>query len=217
MQETRISPWRTRNLAALASVFVSLLAVACSDYSSSTTYPTGSRTVVTVTVAPGGRTLIVGDTLNLSARATDATDYVIEGRPVSWLSTDDAIATVSAAGVVKAIKPGTVTIRATVDGKTGAANLSVEALNPVGVASIAVTPVALLLDIGQTRQLTALVFDAVGNRLTDRTVTWSSDSPEVAAVGSTGLITAKGHGYATITATCEGKTFSLAVTVTDGD
>ena len=85
----------------------------------------------------------------------------------------------------------------------------------VGVSSIAVTPVALLLNIAQTRQLTAFVFDASGNRLTDRTVTWSSDSPEVATVSSTGLISSIGSGYATITATCEGKTFSLAVTVTD--
>ena len=216
MQGRRISPWRTRGLAALASAFLSLLAVACRDSSAAPNSTTGDPVVASVTVTPGQGTLIVGDTLNMSARATDPADYVIEGRPVSWLSTNDSIATVSAAGVVKAIRPGTVTIRATVDGKTGAANLNIEALNPVGVASIAVTPVALLLDIAQTRQLTALVFDAAGNRLTDRTVTWSSDSPYVATVSSTGLISAIGSGYATITATCEGKTFSLAVTVTDG-
>jgi len=250
---------------------------------------------------------VAGDTVNLAARATDAADYAIEGRPVTWLSTNDAIASVSAAGVVLAISPGTVTIRATIDGKVGEASLTVTspvtppvvarvevgpstltlglgssatlvakafdadghqltgrattwasrdsliaevdstgrviakaagttlvsaivdgrlaeapatvtvtATTVAPVASIAVTPVGFVLDAGQTRQLTAIVLDAAGNRLTDRVVTWSSDSPDVATVSSTGLVTAIGYGYATITATCEGKTFSLAVTVSYG-
>ncbi len=216
MQDTRISPWKSRSFAALASAFLSLFAGACSDYSATPTDSNHERVVATVAVTPRERTLSVGDTLNLFALAADPADVPIEGRNVSWLSTNDAIAIVSAEGVVKAIGPGAVSIRATIDGKTGAADLTITSSPTTAVASIAVTPVALLLDIGQTRQLTAFVFDAAGNRLTDRAVTWVSDSPDVATVSSTGLISAIGHGYATITATCEGKTFSLAVTVTDG-
>ena len=310
MQGTRISPWRAPRLASLATALVGLLTAGC-DYSAPTSgYPvdtTGARVVAAVTVTPAGRTLVAGDTLNLSARATDAADYPIEGRPVTWLSSNDAVATVSAAGVVLAIGPGTVTIRATVDGKIGEASLvvtspvtpspvarvevspstltlglgnsatlvakafdasgqpltgrattwasrdssivsvdtsgrvvakasgttlvsvivdghlaeapatvTVSAATVAPVASIAVTPVAIVLNAGQTRQLTAIVLDADGNRLTDRVVTWSSDSPDVATVSSTGLVSAVAYGYATITATCEGKTFSLAVTVSYG-
>jgi hypothetical protein len=39
----------------------------------------------------------------------------------------------------------------------------------------------------------------------------------VTSVSAAGLIAAAGPGYATITATSEGKTFSVAVTVTDGE
>jgi uncharacterized protein YjdB len=286
---------------------VSLLAAACSDYSAgpSGSYgdSTGVRVVAAVTVTPASRTLVPGDTLVLSAQATDAADAPIDGRPVSWLSTNDAIATVNASGAVLAVGPGTVTIRATVDGKSGEASLTVTApvpppvarveltplsltlgvggsatliakafdaaghelsarsttwasrdssivevdssgkllakaagttlvsaivdghlaeapasvtVSPATVASIAVTPVGFVLDLGQTRQLTAIVLDASGNRLTDRVVTWSSDSPDVATVSSSGLVSATGYGYATITATSEGKTFSLAVTVSYG-
>jgi len=216
VQEIRISPWTTRGFAALASALVGLLSVACSD-ALSTPYAsvgdsTVARVVAAVVVTPAEDTLFVGDTLNLSARATDTADATIEGRPVSWLSTDDSVATVSAAGVVKAIRAGTVVVRATVDGKVGAASLTI-APRATPVASIMVAPVALLLNVGQTRQLTAFVLDAAGNRLTDRAVVWSSDASGVAVVSAEGLVSATGLGYATITATCEGKTFSLAVTV----
>lgn len=303
-----ISPWGTRGRASLAAVIISLLASACSDSSAGPSMGSGDstavRVVAAVTVTPASRTLLPGDTVSLSARATDAADAQIDGRPVSWLSTNDAVATVSASGAVLAIGPGTVTIRATVDGKFGEASLTVTSpaapppvarvelspstltlavggsatiiarafdasgteltgrattwasrdpsiadvdssgkllakavgttlvsaivdghlaespvnvtVSPAAVASIAVTPVGFVLDVGQTRQLTAFVLDASGNRLTDRVVTWSSDSPTVATVSSTGLVSATGYGYATITATCEGKTFSLAVTVSYG-
>jgi uncharacterized protein YjdB len=266
---------------------------------------TGAAVVAAVTVTPASRTLVAGDTLNLSARATDAADYLIEGRPVTWLSTNDAVASVSVAGVVLAISPGTVTIRATVDGKVGEASLTVTSpvtslpvarvevspsalalglgnsatlvanafdanghqltgrattwasrdssiasvdtlgrvfakaagttlvsaivdghlaeapatviVSPATVASITVTPVGFVLDVGQTRQLTAVVLDAAGNPQTDRVVVWSSDASAVATVSQTGLVSATGLGYATITATCEGKTFSLAVTVAYGN
>jgi uncharacterized protein YjdB len=308
MQAQQLSRWGTRERAAFATALVSLLTVACGDYSgTSPDYTNSPPVVAAVTVTPASRTLVAGDTLNLSAQPVDAADYPIPGRPVTWLSTNDAVASVSATGVVLAISPGTVTIRATVDGKVGEANLtimspvtpapvarvevspsvltlalgnsatlvakafdangyelggrattwasrdtaiaSVDSLGRVvakaagmtlvsvivdghlaeapatvivstatvaPVASIAVTPVGFVLDVGQTRQLTAIVLDANGNRLTDRVVTWSSDSPEVATVSSTGLVSAIGYGYATITATCEGKTFSLAVTVSYG-
>ena len=87
--------------------------------------------------------------------------------------------------------------------------------HPAPVASVAVGPTALLLKIGQTKQLTAFVKDASGNPLPGRTVTWQTDSPNVAVVSDAGLVTATGTGYVTIIATCEGKTFSVAATVTD--
>jgi uncharacterized protein YjdB len=86
---------------------------------------------------------------------------------------------------------------------------------PAPVASVAVGPTALVLEIGQTKQLTAFVADAEGHPLSGRVVTWATDSPDVALVSDAGLVTATGPGYVTIVATCEGKTFSVAATVTD--
>jgi uncharacterized protein YjdB len=85
---------------------------------------------------------------------------------------------------------------------------------PAPVASLAAGPTALLLKVGGTKQLIAVVKDASGIVLTGRTVTWATDSPDVAIVSANGLVTATGLGYVTIIATCEGKTFGVAGTVT---
>ena len=85
----------------------------------------------------------------------------------------------------------------------------------VEVASVAAGPTALVLKVGQAKQLTAVVMGADGHRLTDRVVTWLTDSPDVAVVSDGGLVTATGLGYVTIIATCEGKTFGVAATVVE--
>src|SRR5207245_1362321 len=99
------------------------------------------------------------------------------------------------------------------EGKSGTSSITVTF---VPVASVAVTPPAPSIQVGQTVQLTATPRDASGNPLTGRVVTWSSSNSAVASVSSSGLVTGKAAGSATITATSEGKSGSAAVMVTGG-
>jgi uncharacterized protein YjdB len=82
------------------------------------------------------------------------------------------------------------------------------------VASVEVTPTAILLAVGQSRALTAITRDAAGRVLTGREVTWTVDAPNV-SVNSNGVILGVSHGYATVIASSEGKTFGVGVTVAD--
>jgi uncharacterized protein YjdB len=82
------------------------------------------------------------------------------------------------------------------------------------VVSVTVTPASANVPAGQTVQLTATPRDANGNALSGRTITWSSDNTTVATVSTSGLVTAKVAGTATITATSEGQSGSASVTVT---
>jgi hypothetical protein len=68
----------------------------------------------------------------------------------------------------------------------------------IPATGVTVTPAQDSLNINQTVQLTATVAPA---NATNKTVTWSSSAPAVAAVSSTGLVTALAAGSATITAT----------------
>ena len=76
--------------------------------------------------------------------------------------------------------------------------------NPSGLDSIQVTPTSQSLTVGQTAQLTAV--GKYGNASHPSTqninggVTWSSSTPTVATVSTTGLVTAVAAGTTTITA-----------------
>jgi len=69
------------------------------------------------------------------------------------------------------------------------------------VKSVRVSLAATSLTVGGTTTATATVLDANGNALTGRVVSWSSSSPAVATVSSSGAVSALAVGATTITAT----------------
>ena len=72
------------------------------------------------------------------------------------------------------------------------------AVNPPTVRGVAVTPSVTTIRLGETQSLSAVV-DAINGAGTG--VTWSSESPALATVNSTGLVTTIAIGTATIRAT----------------
>lgn len=177
----------------------------------------GSATV-TITPAPVGSvslpattSLIAGQAVTLSPTIKDVNGTVVTNRVVTWSSDHSAVATVSSAGLVTGVAPGTATVTATSEGKSGSTVVTVTA---APVASVAIAPSAVSLVAGQTTTLVATPKDAGGNALNGRSVTWNSSVPTVATVSQTGVVTAIAPGAATITATSEGKSATAGVTVT---
>ncbi len=171
------------------------------------------RKVKTVTVSPPTATVALGQTVQLTATLRDASGSVLTGRTVTWSSSNLAVATVSASGLVTAgAVASQATITATSEGQSGAATVTVVSNAPV--ASVTVTPATASVAVGQTVQLTATLRDANGNVLSGRTVLWTSDNAVVATVDGTGLVSGVSAGPAVITATSEGKSGSASVTVT---
>ena len=90
---------------------------------------------VTVRITPVANVVVnampalmeTGDQQALAARLTDAAGRVLSGRTVTWTSSNPAVASISAAGVVSALTTGTVTITATSEGKTGSATTTIDA------------------------------------------------------------------------------------------
>ncbi len=81
--------------------------------------------VASVEVTPGGLSLSVGQTGQLTATPRDAAGNALTGRTVSWSTSDGAVATVSGNGLVMAQGAGTATITATSEGNSGAATVTV--------------------------------------------------------------------------------------------
>ena len=169
-----------------------------------------ARPVSLVRVTPSTVSIIAGATTQLVAQALDAGSEVVEGRPVIWATSNDAIATVTSTGLVTGVAAGTTNITATIDGVVGSSVLTVQ---PVPVASVTLTPSSEALIVGQQLQLTATPRDAASLPLSGRAVSWSSSAPATASVSSTGVVTALSQGTATITATSEGKSASSRITV----
>src|SRR5262245_27515869 len=101
-------------------------------------------------IDPPSITVMVGEDQTISARRAGE---AVSG--VTWTSSDDSIARVTAGGesaTVRGVKPGTASITATLGGVAATATVTV---TPAGLQSIAITPPAPSLAAGTLVQLTA--------------------------------------------------------------
>ena len=161
-----------------------------------------------MTVTPSRIEIIEGGSAALSVRISPE---AASDRVVSWSSSDRSVATVDKTGTVQGLKPGTATVTATAEGKSGTCAVTVKA-KAVGVTDVTLDRTELTLTEGETETLTATVRP---DNADNRKVTWSSDKTDVATVDGDGRVTAVKAGEAVITVTTEdsGKTASCKVTV----
>ena len=192
---------------ALLPLLTLAFAVGCGGDSSG---PPAVATVEVSTVAD----IVVGQTAQLIATPRDASGNPLANRTITWSTSSASIATVSTSGAVTGVTPGSATITATSEGKNGTRLVTII---PPPVASVTVTAASTTLQTGGTTQLTAVTRDAGNNVLTGRPVTWSSSDPAVASVSNDGLVTGLTGGTVTVTATSEGRTGTVQITVTAGN
>ena len=80
--------------------------------------------------------------------------------------------------------------------------------------SVTVTSPTLTPKQGDTVQLTAVARDQFGSVMAGKTATWTSSAPTVATVSAAGLLQALAGGSVTATATIDGVSGTLALTIT---
>ena len=134
-------------------------------------------------------------------------------KKLSWSSSNDAVATVTADGIVEAISAGTAFITAT--SEDSGVNAKCEILvkeKVVAVTGIALNKTSVSLSVGE--ELTLMPTISPDNA-TNKDVEWKSDNEAVASVSSEGVVKALKAGKANITATTvdQAKTAACAVEV----
>ena len=161
-----------------------------------------------MTVTPSRIEIIEGGSAALSASVSPE---AASDRVVSWSSSDRSVATVDKTGTVQGLKPGTATVTATAEGKSGTCAVTVKA-KAVNVTEVTLDKTELTLTEGETETLTATVKP---DNADNRKVAWSSDKTEIATVDGAGKVTAVKAGEAVVTVTTEdgGKTATCRVTV----
>ena len=177
---------------------------------SDTTLVSVQQTVASVTISPASVTIVPTQVTPLSAVVRDAAGTTVQGANVAWTSSNTQVATVDALGRITGINTGTATVTASLSGFSAASAVTV---SQTPVASISISPSSGLLAPTQTLQFIATVRDANYDVLTGRPITWTSSNPSVATIIANGLVTAVADGNATITASAEGRSASVAMVV----
>ncbi|HTE47308.1 MAG TPA: Ig-like domain-containing protein [Gemmatimonadaceae bacterium] len=181
--------------------------ISCSSDASSTEI---QELVNSVVVSLGLQTLTVGQTVQAGAIAHDGAGSTLNGVTITWSSSDPSVASISAAGLVTAIAPGTTQITGAVGTRSASTTVTVTGA-PVAAVTVALSPAAVV--VGQPVTATATALDANNTVLTGRPVTWSSSNPNVATVSSSGAVSVIGPGAADIIATSEGAIGKATLTV----
>ena len=142
------------------------------------------------------------ETKALSATVTPSN---ASNKQVVWSSSDAAVASVSAGGVVTANAVGTATITATTadGGKTAACSVTVRpegSDEPIAVEGVRLNKTTLALEEGDSETLIASADPE--NGVGEKVVRWGSGDDSIARVdAATGRVTAVAPGTTTITAT----------------
>ena len=167
------------------------------------------QSVASVEVSPSAATIEPGGTVQLTGEAIDSNGKAVVGAEYAWESSEAAVATVDAAGLVTGVAAGVATITASADSASGAAVVTVKQ----SIDSVAVMPAEATLSLGDTVRLAAAAFDADGRAVEDAEFSWKSSDDAVAAVDGSGLVTAASGGTATIMASAGGASGTAVVTV----
>lgn len=201
---------RRPSLAAVPLLAALLALAACGDGNGTTDPPDTevARVEVTATVA----SVPENQSAQLSARALTASQTVLAGTTFTWQSSNSAVATVDANGVVRGVLEGSATITATESASGKSGTLAV-AVTPAPVAAVSVSAPQPRVKSGKQLQLSVTLVDGTGRVLAGRQVTWSTSAPGVATVGANGLLLAGTPGNVTITAASGGQSGSVALEV----
>jgi uncharacterized protein YjdB len=188
------------------------------DPSDPPTTPAPTVSLESIAVTSPAQSLNVGTKVNLKAagKYSDGSSRDLQAG-LSWTSSNEAMATVSAEGLVTAVGPGPVTLTAAMEGISGSLGLSVASIKdpiPHSLTSLRVTPDSASMDPGGKQQLTAVGTYSDGTFATlNVEAVWDTSNRSVAPVDGNGLVTASREGSATITATLGGLQGAAAITV----
>ena len=117
---------------------------------------------VSITIEGGARRMIVGATVPHSARLRDASGAERRDVAVQWSTSDPNVASVNQFGVMTAVRPGSVTIRAVAGSLAAERRYAVEA-NPVRSLTLSIT--ADQVKTGDVVEVSAMAFDGNGYKV----------------------------------------------------
>jgi uncharacterized protein YjdB len=160
-----------------------------------------------IAITPTTASIQIEMSQQLSATCKDQYGADFTCPALTWTKTSGPGSLSSSGLYSSGLAPGTATITASASGVTS--NTSTITVTFPTINAIAVTPLSASIRIGDTQQLSATCI-INGVQSTCPTLTWSSSSPSVATVNSSGLVTGATSGSTNITASAYGYTSNIS-------
>ncbi|ADV83207.1 Ig-like domain-containing protein [Terriglobus saanensis] len=161
-----------------------------------------TATITSVVLAPSSLTLTAGGNAQLTARALYNDGSSAACSASSWTSSQPRIASVSNAGVITAMGPGTASVTAACGSIVSSpATLTVNAAQRT-ITSVNIVPGTVALTVGGTSQLVAMATYSDSSVASCAVSSWTSIQPLIASVSGGGTVVAIAKGTASITAVC---------------
>lgn len=216
--------WATSNSSVAAisgSGFATSNAIGSTTISATLSGVTGSGTLtvtkailVSITVTPANPVLLLGTLQQFTATGTfsDQSTQDITGS-VTWVSSNDGLASISGGGLASALALGSLTITAS--------SSSVSASTTVGVQSADLTSIAIQPANKKIARFTKQQFQAIGTYADGSTqnvtgqVSWASSNTTVVGIARGGLASGLAPGTTTISATLGSLNASATLEVTN--
>lgn len=184
---------------------------------------TGTATVMVmqkahaIILTPIKSSQLVGDTLRIDAKVTDAAGVSIPAPAITWSSSDESVAVVDTSGLATAVGIGTAKIYARVDGQENFTSITVYDESDRFPKTVSIVSSGTLSTVGDTVQLFVEVKDQTGRQMSEFSVRWSMSNWCVARVGSkSGIAEAVGIGKSKVFAevSVAGRIFIPEITFT---
>jgi uncharacterized protein YjdB len=202
----------TTGLATGAGVGSAVISAAYSGKTASATLTVTPAVLMSIAVTPQAPTVQIAATRQLAVIGTysDASTHDLTASS-TFVSATPASATVNGGGLVTGAALGTSIITVTSSGKSATTTVTVPAATLTGIT---VTPAASTVLIGGLQQFVATAsYSDNTTAFVTGTAVWSSNSPSIGTVATTGLATGVAAGTTTITATVGAQSGSAALTV----
>ncbi len=160
---------------------------------------------VKITLLNTRKTITQGERFSISVKITPSSSY-----SVVYSSSDSIIATIDKNGLIRALLPGKVTIKATVEEESASFVLEVLKKNElIKLQSLSIDSTSTTMEVSTTQSL------IIKKTPTDayEPIEFESSNPSVLTVSASGKVTAIGVGSATVTARNSSNTITDSVTI----
>ena len=203
-----------RGVRMLGAIALSLAAAACGDDGRGPLV-LRERVELRAELAAARTDLVQDDTVTVTPTLTDVESGGPLTRTFTFTSTAPTIASVSNAGLVRALMPGTARIISStrVNDSTYADTVTIVVGNTNAVASVALAPDTSVF-VGSTVSLRTVLTNAAGGTISSaRPRTFQSLDTALAIVSATGVVTGRVAGTVNVVATSEGRADTVTLMV----